>query len=236
MDEIAAVYEEIVKRQDFQDELAAVADYGRPSPSFHARRLSDQLGGAQIHLKREDLESHGAHKINHCLGEALLAKFMGKKSHCRETGAASMAWPLACALVGIPWARFHHTGGYREGAPQRHQDAHPGLVNLVPVTRGAATLKGSGQRLRGLSAGPRQHHLRDCLAVGPPLPMMRCGTSSPSSVVRHANSSQTRHGKAARPCGRLPAWRGSSNAMASSRPFWVTSPRASGGREPAGEA
>lgn len=95
MDEIAAAYEEIVKRQDFQDELAALfADYvGRPSPIFHARRLSDQLGGAQIHLKREDLNHTGAHKINHCLGEALLAKFMGKKKSLPRPVPASMAWP-----------------------------------------------------------------------------------------------------------------------------------------------
>lgn len=93
MDEIAAAYEEIVKRQDFQDELAALfADYvGRPSPIFHARRLSDQLGGAQIHLKREDLNHTGAHKINHCLGEALLAKFMGKKKSLPRPAPASMA-------------------------------------------------------------------------------------------------------------------------------------------------
>ena len=105
MDEIAAAYEEIVKRQDFQDELAALfADYvGRPSPIFHAKRLSDQLGGAQIHLKREDLNHTGAHKINHCLGEALLAKFMGKKKVIAETGAGQhgVATATVCAMLGL---------------------------------------------------------------------------------------------------------------------------------------
>ena len=106
MDDINAAYAEITQRQDFQDELAQLfADYvGRPSPIFHARRLSEQLGGAQIHLKREDLNHTGAHKINHCLGEALLARFMGKKKVIAETGAGQhgVALATACALVGIP--------------------------------------------------------------------------------------------------------------------------------------
>ncbi|EYU48394.1 pyridoxal-phosphate dependent enzyme family protein [Acinetobacter baumannii 1428368] len=74
---------------EFQNELADLfANYvGRPSPLFYAKRLSEQLGGAQIYLKREDLNHTGAHKINHCLGEALLAKYMGKKKVIAETGA-----------------------------------------------------------------------------------------------------------------------------------------------------
>lgn len=94
MDDIDAAYETIRQRADFQEELAALqADYvGRPSPIFHARRLSKQLGGAQIHLKREDLNHTGAHKINHCLGEALLARFMGKKKVIAEPEPVSTGW------------------------------------------------------------------------------------------------------------------------------------------------
>ena len=86
MDEINVAYEEIRHTPEFQNELADLfANYvGRPSPLFHAKRLSEQLGGAQIYLKREDLNHTGAHKINHCLGEALLAKYMGKKSYRRD--------------------------------------------------------------------------------------------------------------------------------------------------------
>ncbi|HID44684.1 MAG TPA: pyridoxal-phosphate dependent enzyme, partial [Chromatiaceae bacterium] len=71
MDDIDRAYEEVRQTKAFQEELAALyADYvGRPSPIFHARRLSAQQGGAQIFLKREDLNHTGAHKINHCLGE-----------------------------------------------------------------------------------------------------------------------------------------------------------------------
>ena len=144
MDDINRAYEEIRQRADFQEELTSLfADYvGRPSPIFHARRLSSQLGGAQIHLKREDLNHTGAHKINHCLGEALLAKFMGKQKVIAETGAGQhgVALATACALVGIP-CEIHM------GQVDIEKE-HPNVTKmkilgckLVPVTRGAATLK-----------------------------------------------------------------------------------------------
>ena len=144
MDEISTAYAEIVQRKDFQDELAALfADYvGRPSPIFHAKRLSDQLGGAQIHLKREDLNHTGAHKINHCLGEALLAKFMGKKKVIAETGAGQhgVALATACALVGIPCEIHMGQVDIEKEHPNVTKMRILGCT-LVPVTRGAATLK-----------------------------------------------------------------------------------------------
>ena len=102
MDDISAAYDEIVQRKDFQEELQHLfQDYvGRPSPIFHAKRLSEQLGGAQIHLKREDLNHTGAHKINHCLGEALLAKFMGKTKVIAETGAGQHGVALVGSFIG----------------------------------------------------------------------------------------------------------------------------------------
>ncbi|WP_326542185.1 tryptophan synthase subunit beta [Pseudorhodoferax sp.] len=144
MDDIGSAYAQITQREDFQQELASLfADYvGRPSPIFHARRLSAQLRGAQIHLKREDLNHTGAHKINHCLGEALLARFMGKKKVIAETGAGQhgVALATACALVGIP-CEIHM------GQVDIEKE-HPNVTKmrilgckLVPVTRGAATLK-----------------------------------------------------------------------------------------------
>ena len=144
MDDINTAYAEITKRQDFQQELAQLfADYvGRPSPIFHARRLSEQLGGAQIHLKREDLNHTGAHKINHCLGEALLAKFMGKKKVIAETGAGQhgVALATACALVGIPCEIHMGQVDIEKEHPNVTKMRILGCT-LVPVTRGAATLK-----------------------------------------------------------------------------------------------
>lgn len=144
MDDINSAYEEVRQSPEFQQELASLfADYvGRPSPIFHAKRLSDQLGGAQILLKREDLNHTGAHKINHCLGEALLAKHMGKKKVIAETGAGQhgVALATACALVGIP-CEIHM------GQVDIEKE-HPNVVkmkilgcDLIPVTRGTATLK-----------------------------------------------------------------------------------------------
>ncbi|KAA0875057.1 tryptophan synthase subunit beta [Nitrincola tapanii] len=144
MNDIDRAYEEIRQTPEFQQELKTLfADYiGRPSPIFHARRLSNKLGGAQIFLKREDLNHTGAHKINHCLGEALLAKYMGKTKVIAETGAGQhgVALATACALVGIP-CEIHM------GQVDIEKE-HPNVVkmkilgcDLIPVTRGTATLK-----------------------------------------------------------------------------------------------
>lgn len=144
MDEITAAYLEISQTAAFQQELRTLQqDYiGRPSAMFHARQLSDKLGGAQIYLKREDLNHTGAHKINHCIGEALLARHMGKKKVLAETGAGQhgVALATACALVGIS-CEIHM------GQVDIEKE-HPNVTKmkilgcrLVPVTRGTATLK-----------------------------------------------------------------------------------------------
>ena len=144
MDDINDAYETVRQTAGFQEELADLyAHYvGRPSPIFHAKRLSARQGGAQIYLKREDLNHTGAHKINHCLGEALLAKYMGKTKVIAETGAGQhgVALASACALVGID-CEIHM--GEIDIAKE-----HPNVVKmkilgckLVPVTRGTRTLK-----------------------------------------------------------------------------------------------
>ncbi|GFN26247.1 hypothetical protein ADE_19450 [Achromobacter denitrificans] len=87
--------------RDFREMLA---DYvGRPSPLFLARGISEELGGAQVYLKREDLNHTGAHKINNCLGQVLLARRMGKRRVVAETGAGQhgVATATVCALHGL---------------------------------------------------------------------------------------------------------------------------------------
>lgn len=144
MDEITAAYLEIRDSAAFQNELHELQStyIGRPSPLFYAKRLSEHLGGARIFLKREDLNHTGAHKINHCIGEALLAKHMGKKKVLAETGAGQhgVALATACALVGIP-CEIHM------GQVDIEKE-HPNVTKmkilgckLVAVTRGTATLK-----------------------------------------------------------------------------------------------
>ncbi len=199
MDDINVAYAQITQRQDFQDELAQLfADYvGRPSPIFHARRLSQQLGGAQIHLKREDLNHTGAHKINHCLGEALLAKFMGKKKVIAETGAGQhgVALATACALVGIPCEI--HMG--QVDIEKEHPNVTKMRIlgcNLVAVTRGAATLKEAvDSAFEEYLSNPKDYLYAIGSVVGPhPFPMMV--RDFQSIIGREAREQfQTRHGK-----------------------------------------
>lgn len=103
--EIRDAYYKIKDDESFQKELAYLYKHyvGRPSPIFYAQNLSNKIGGAKIFLKREDLNHTGAHKINHTLGEALLAKKMGKKKLIAETGAGQhgVALATAAALVGM---------------------------------------------------------------------------------------------------------------------------------------
>jgi tryptophan synthase beta chain len=144
MDGINDAYEEVRQTDVFQAELSELyTDYvGRPSPIFYAKRLSKLVGGASIYLKREDLNHTGAHKINHCLGEALLAKHMGKSLVLAETGAGQhgVALATACALVGIDCEI--HMGEIDI------EKEHPNVTKmkilgckLVPVSRGTRTLK-----------------------------------------------------------------------------------------------
>jgi tryptophan synthase beta chain len=105
LQEVAAAYEAARKDPAFMDEYRALlSEYvGRPSPIYFAKRLTKELGGAKIYLKREDLNHTGAHKINHTLGEALLAKRMGKSKLLAETGAGQhgVALATAAAIVGL---------------------------------------------------------------------------------------------------------------------------------------
>ncbi|MCC5840951.1 MAG: tryptophan synthase subunit beta [Opitutales bacterium] len=143
MDAIEAAYREVREDAAFLAELSRLfRDYvGRPSPIFHARNLSEACG-SPIYLKREDLNHTGAHKINHCLGEALLAKRLGKKKLIAETGAGQhgVALATAAALVRLECDIYMGEVDIRK--------EHPNVVrmrilgaNVVPVTHGRKTLK-----------------------------------------------------------------------------------------------
>ena len=95
--EIDIEYSKIKHDPEFLSELIELRKrfVGRPSPIYECKNLSDKIGGARIYLKREDLNHTGSHKINHCLGEALLAKRMGKKKLIAETGAGQHGVALA---------------------------------------------------------------------------------------------------------------------------------------------
>ena len=144
LDEITEAYLQIKKDESFLEELGSLYNHyvGRPSPVFHARKLSDKIGGAQIYLKREDLNHTGAHKINHCLGQALLAKKMGKKTIIAETGAGQhgVALATAAALVGLKCDIYMGEVDIIKEKPNVIRMKILG-ARVIPVSRGTKTLK-----------------------------------------------------------------------------------------------
>lgn len=144
LQEITATYEHIKNDPDFIDELAYLHKHftGRPSPIYHLKNLSALLGGAQLYLKREDLNHTGAHKINHCLGEALLAKKMGKKKLIAETGAwqHGVALATAAALVGLECDIYMGEADIKKEYPNVMRMKILG-AKVVPVTSGFRSLK-----------------------------------------------------------------------------------------------
>jgi tryptophan synthase beta chain len=128
---------------EYQAELAdLLRDYvGRPSPLYHARRLSE-VAGHPIHLKREDLNHTGAHKINNALGQALLARRMGKRRIIAETGAGQhgVASATACALLGLECIVYMGTEDMRRQKPNVERMGLLG-ARVEPVKAGARTLK-----------------------------------------------------------------------------------------------
>src|SRR5690606_35187211 len=115
---------------------------GRPSPLYHAKRLSEQCGGAQIWLKREDLNHTGAHKINNTLGQALLTLRMGKKRVIAETGAGQhgAATATACAHFGLPCVVYMGEEDIRRQAPNVNS-MRMLVAEVRPVTTGSRTLR-----------------------------------------------------------------------------------------------
>ncbi len=130
--------------QEFQTEYdGLMASYvGRPTPLSHARRLSQKLGGAQVYLKREDLAHTGAHKINNALGQALLAKRMGKRRIVAETGAGQhgVASATAAALLGLECAVYMGAVDMARQQPNVFRMQLLG-AEVRPVTSGTQTLK-----------------------------------------------------------------------------------------------
>ncbi|MCL1909757.1 MAG: tryptophan synthase subunit beta [Kiritimatiellaeota bacterium] len=143
-EEITAEYKRIANDASFIAELRSIRKHfqGRPTPVYHARRLSEKNGGAQIYLKREDLNHTGAHKINHCMGEGLLAKHMGKKKLIAETGAGQHGVALATAAAYFGLECEIHMGEVDivKQAPNVSRMKLLG-AKVVPVSFGLRTLK-----------------------------------------------------------------------------------------------
>ena len=144
MNEITQAYFTICKSRKFIAELRRIRKefQGRPTPISHLERLSNSLGDVQLYVKREDLNHTGAHKLNHCMGEALLAKYMGKKKVIAETGAGQhgVALATAAAYFGLECDIYMGSVDIKKQAPNVARMKILG-ANVIEVTEGLATLK-----------------------------------------------------------------------------------------------
>ena len=142
--EIEEAYETICHSAKFISELRRIRKefQGRPTPVYHCERLSRKLGRCQIYLKREDLNHTGAHKLNHCMGEGLLAQYMGKKKLIAETGAGQhgVAIATAAAYFGLECDVYMGEVDIAKQAPNVTRMKMLG-ARVIPVTHGLKTLK-----------------------------------------------------------------------------------------------
>ena len=144
MEEITEAYYTICKSSRFISELRRIRKefQGRPTPISHLERLSNALGRVQLYAKREDLNHSGAHKLNHCMGEALLAKYMGKKKVIAETGAGQhgVALATAAAYFGLECDIYMGAVDIAKQAPNVSRMKILG-ARVIPVEHGLKTLK-----------------------------------------------------------------------------------------------
>ncbi|MEM3815878.1 MAG: pyridoxal-phosphate dependent enzyme, partial [Candidatus Bathyarchaeia archaeon] len=175
--ELEEAYLETKADERFQEQLKHyLSEFaGRPTPLYYARNLTKKLGGAKIYLKREDLAHGGAHKINNTIGQALLAKRMGKKRVIAETGAGQhgVATAMACAALGL------RAEIYMGSEDMRRQRLNVFRMELLgakvhPVESGSKTLKDAiNEALRDWVANVRTTYYLIGSVVGPhPYPMI----------------------------------------------------------------
>lgn len=144
LDELRDAYEKYLDDPQFLEEFHSELKHfvGRPSPVYHARRWSEKLGGAQIWFKREDLNHTGAHKVNNCIGQILLARRMGKKRIIAETGAGQhgVATATVAARYGLDCVVYMGTEDVRRQASNVYRMKLLG-AEVIPVDSGSRTLK-----------------------------------------------------------------------------------------------
>jgi tryptophan synthase beta chain len=175
--DLERAYDQFSKDPSFRGDLALLLkDYaGRPTPLYLASRLSEHMGGARIYLKREDLAHTGSHKINNALGQALLAKRMGKKRVIAETGAGQhgVAAATACALLGLECEVYM---GSLDMQRQRLNCFRMSLLGakVNEVKSGSCTLKDAiNEAMRDYAASSAHSHYLIGSVVGPnPYPRM----------------------------------------------------------------
>jgi len=177
LQELADEYERARQDEAFQHELnGLLSDFcGRPTPLYHAERWSGLMGGAKVYLKREDLLHTGAHKINNAIGQALLARRLGKRRIIAETGAGQhgVATATVCARFGLDCTVYMGKVDMERQAPNVRRMELLG-AEVVPVTAGQATLKEAvSEAMRDWTATVEHTHYIIGSALGShPFPMM----------------------------------------------------------------
>jgi tryptophan synthase beta chain len=177
LEELIAAYDEAQQDPAFVAEFEQLLHsyVGRPSPISHAKRLSQQLGGAQIYLKREDLNHTGAHKINNALGQALLAQRMGKRRIVAETGAGQhgVGTATACALLGLECIVYMGEVDIARQQPNVYRMKLLG-AEVRSVSSGSRTLKDAiNEAIRDWVTNVETTHYLLGSVLGPhPYPMM----------------------------------------------------------------
>jgi len=177
LDQLIVEYEAARGDECFQHQLQELLRHyvGRPSPLYHAERLSEQCGGAQIYLKREDLNHTGAHKINNTLGQALLTRRMGKHRVIAETGAGQhgVATATACARFGLECIVYMGEEDIRRQKPNVFSMKLLG-AEVRPVSSGSRTLRDAiNEAMRDWMASVATTHYCLGSVVGPhPFPLL----------------------------------------------------------------
>ncbi len=175
--ELEQAYLKFKNDSDFKKELQYYLEHyvGRPSPLYFAERLTKHLGGAKIYFKRDELNHTGAHKINHCIGQILLATRMGKKRIIAETGAGQhgVATATVCALFNLPCVVYMGAKDMERQKPNVFRMKLLG-AEIIPVTSGTGTLKDAmNEALRDWVANVEDTYYLIGTAAGPhPFPMM----------------------------------------------------------------
>jgi len=215
LDEVVDAYAEACGDPSFQEELESLArDFvGRPTPLYHARRLGEAIGHPAVYLKREDLNHTGAHKINNTIGQALLARRMGKKRIIAETGAGQhgVATATACALFDMECIVYMGAEDVERQALNVYRMELLG-AQVRPVTSGTQTLKdATNEAIRDWVTNVEDTHYIIGSVVGPdPFPRM---VRDFQSVIGHEARVQILEQAGRLPAAVVACVGGGSNAM-----------------------
>ena len=218
---VERAYDEARNDPAFQAELSSyLTSYvGRPTPLYLVERLTEQLGGARIYFKREDLNHTGAHKINNCMGQILLAKRMGKRRIIAETGAGQhgVATATVCALFGLECVVYMGEVDIERQAPNVFRMKMLG-AEVRPVTSGSGTLKDAmNDALRDWVATVEDTYYLIGTVAGPhPYPTM---VRDYQSVIGDETKAQINEIEGRNPDTLLACIGGGSNAIGMFHPF-----------------